>query len=260
MNSAVSPQQLHANLMIAIDTVDSTALTGIIRALRVIIEARKGELDTAEAELQGRGARGNFREIASNRPRKRSAFGNCTKIGGLWPDKYLSRLPNRERAALAKFLDSPPPSDQRATSRNQYWPVTTPGVPPIDRMPGVEREAIAADSLIEAASPCLHSVFTGDMARDPFPDKPDRAREKKVQWELCGRMPLDGPHCSPFATCGRYSDGGGSAWAPWTALLRSDRSDFGRPVCRLSTSKSACFLVCEKKNKDHFRAVARKSH
>src|SRR5262249_19575577 len=84
MNSAVSPQQLHANLMIAIDTVDSTALTGIIRALRVIIEARKGELDTAEAELQGRGARGNFREIASNRPRKRSAFGNCTKIGGLW--------------------------------------------------------------------------------------------------------------------------------------------------------------------------------
>jgi hypothetical protein len=33
-------------------------------------------------------------EIASNRPQKRSAFGNCTKIGGLWPDKYLSRLPN----------------------------------------------------------------------------------------------------------------------------------------------------------------------
>src|SRR5262249_55939536 len=179
MNSAVSPQQLHANLMIAIDTVDSTALTGIIRALRVIIEARKGELDTAEAELQGRGERGNFREIASNRPRKRSAFGNCTKIGGMWPDKYLNRLPNRESAALAKFLDSPPPWDQRATSRNQYWPVTTPGLPPIDRMPGVEREAIAADSLIEAASPCLHSVFTGDMARDPFPDKPDRAREKK---------------------------------------------------------------------------------
>src|SRR5262249_1584481 len=25
--------------------------------------------------------------------------------------------------------------------------------------------------------------------------------------ELCGRMPLDGPHCSPFATCGRYSAG-----------------------------------------------------
>jgi hypothetical protein len=53
MNSAVSPQQLHANLMIAIDAVDSTALTGIIRALRVIIEARKGELDTAEAERAG---------------------------------------------------------------------------------------------------------------------------------------------------------------------------------------------------------------
>ena len=49
MNSVVSLQQLHANLMIAIDTVDSTALTGIIRALRVIIEARKGELDTAKA-------------------------------------------------------------------------------------------------------------------------------------------------------------------------------------------------------------------
>jgi hypothetical protein len=26
-------------------------------------------------------------------------------------------------------------------------------------------------------------------------------------------MPLDGPHCSPFATCGRYSDGRGSARA-----------------------------------------------
>src|SRR5262249_27656817 len=26
-------------------------------------------------------------------------------------------------------------------------------------------------------------------------------------------MPLDGLHCSPFATCGRYSDGRGSAWA-----------------------------------------------
>ena len=49
MNSAVSPQRLHANLMIAIDTVDATALTRIIRALRVITEARKGELDTAEA-------------------------------------------------------------------------------------------------------------------------------------------------------------------------------------------------------------------
>ena len=60
MNSAVSPQRLHANLMIAIDTVDSTALTEIIRALRVIIEARKGELDTAEAELQGRGGEGKF--------------------------------------------------------------------------------------------------------------------------------------------------------------------------------------------------------
>jgi hypothetical protein len=32
MNSAVSPQRLHANLMIVIDAVDSTALTGIIRA------------------------------------------------------------------------------------------------------------------------------------------------------------------------------------------------------------------------------------
>ena len=53
MNSAVSPQQPHANLMIAIDTVDSAVLTGIIRALRVIIEARKGELDTAEAERAG---------------------------------------------------------------------------------------------------------------------------------------------------------------------------------------------------------------
>src|SRR5262249_21926276 len=26
-------------------------------------------------------------------------------------------------------------------------------------------------------------------------------------------MPLDGPHCSPFAACGRYYDGRGSAWA-----------------------------------------------
>ena len=60
MNSAVSPQQLHANLVIAIDTVDATALTRIIRALRVIIEARKGELDTAEAELQGREGEGKF--------------------------------------------------------------------------------------------------------------------------------------------------------------------------------------------------------
>jgi|AmaraimetFIIA100_FD_contig_121_282729_length_2377_multi_5_in_0_out_0_5 hypothetical protein len=60
MNSEVAPQQLHANLMIAIDTVDSAALTGIIRALRVIIEARKGELDTAEAELQGRRSEGKF--------------------------------------------------------------------------------------------------------------------------------------------------------------------------------------------------------
>ena len=60
MNSAVSPQQPHANLMIAIDTVDSAALTGIICALRVIIEARKGELDTAEAELQERRDEGKF--------------------------------------------------------------------------------------------------------------------------------------------------------------------------------------------------------
>jgi hypothetical protein len=60
MNSAASPQQLHANLMIAIDTVDSAALTGIIRALRVIIEARKGKLDTAEAELQERSSEGKF--------------------------------------------------------------------------------------------------------------------------------------------------------------------------------------------------------
>ena len=142
MNSAVSPQRLHANLMIAIDTVDATALTRIIRALRVITEARKGNSTPQKQNYRGARARGNFREIASNRPQKRSAFGNCTKIGGLWPDKYLSRLPNRESAALAKFLDSPPPWDQRATSRNQYWPVTTPGLPPIDRMPGVEREAM----------------------------------------------------------------------------------------------------------------------
>jgi len=78
MNSAVSPQRLHANLMIAIDTVDATALTRIIRALRVITEARKGELDTAEAELQGREGEGKFSRV-------------------LWPDKYLSRLPNRPR-------------------------------------------------------------------------------------------------------------------------------------------------------------------
>jgi hypothetical protein len=60
MNSAVSPQQPHANLMIAIDPVDSATLTGIFRALRVIIEARKGELDTAEAELQERRGEGKF--------------------------------------------------------------------------------------------------------------------------------------------------------------------------------------------------------
>jgi hypothetical protein len=61
MNSAVSPQQPHANLMIAIDTVDSAALTGVIRALRVIIEARKGELGTAaEAELQEQRGEGKF--------------------------------------------------------------------------------------------------------------------------------------------------------------------------------------------------------
>jgi hypothetical protein len=46
--------------MIAIDTVDSAALTGIILALHVIIEARKGELDTAEAELQERRGEGKF--------------------------------------------------------------------------------------------------------------------------------------------------------------------------------------------------------
>jgi hypothetical protein len=47
--------------MIAIDTVDSAALTGVIRALRVIIEARKGELGTAaEAELQEQRGEGKF--------------------------------------------------------------------------------------------------------------------------------------------------------------------------------------------------------
>ena len=97
MNSAVSPQQPQANLMIAIDTVDATALTRIIRALRVITEARKGNSTPQKQNYRGARARGNFREIASNRPQKRSAFGNCTKIGGLWPDKYLSRLPNRPR-------------------------------------------------------------------------------------------------------------------------------------------------------------------
>src|SRR5262249_26396131 len=109
MNSAVSLQQPHANLMIAIDTVDSAALTGIIRALRVIIEARKGQLDTAEAELQERGARGNFREMA-NRPQKRSAFGNCTKIGGLWPDKYgcspAAKCKNVRRGSFILHLPS----------------------------------------------------------------------------------------------------------------------------------------------------------
>jgi hypothetical protein len=71
----------------------ATGLTGIIRALRVITEARKGELDTAEAELQGgAGARGNFREIAFNRPQKRSAVGNCTKIGRRRPQN-LPQLP-----------------------------------------------------------------------------------------------------------------------------------------------------------------------
>jgi hypothetical protein len=41
--------------------------------------------------------------------------------------------------------------------------------------------------------------------------------------ELCGRMPLNGPHCSPFATCGRYYDGGAAherrARAPKTPTL-----------------------------------------
>ena len=60
MNSAVLPQQLHANLMIAIDTVDSTALTGIIRALRVIIEARKGELGHRRSTTTGAGGRGEI--------------------------------------------------------------------------------------------------------------------------------------------------------------------------------------------------------
>ena len=34
---------------------------------------------------------------------------------------------------------------------------------------------------------------------------------------LCGSMPLDGLHCSPFATCGRYYDGRNSAWVPWAS-------------------------------------------
>jgi hypothetical protein len=42
---------LYASLLATIDTVDAAALTVLIRALRIIIEARKGEHDTAEAEL-----------------------------------------------------------------------------------------------------------------------------------------------------------------------------------------------------------------
>jgi len=173
----------------------------------------------AEAELQGRGARGNFREIASNRPRKRSAFGNCTKIGGLWPDKYLSRLPNRESAALAKFLDSPH----------------------------------------QAASPCLHSVFTGDMARDPFPDKPDRAREKSAIGAVR-------PHAFGWPTLSpvRYLwsllrwEGQCMGAVDSAASVRSKR--FRPPRLPSQHIEVRVLPRLREKNKDDFRAVARKSH
>jgi hypothetical protein len=42
---------LYASLLATIDTVDAAALTVLIRALRIVIEARKGEFNTAEVEL-----------------------------------------------------------------------------------------------------------------------------------------------------------------------------------------------------------------
>jgi hypothetical protein len=65
MDFSAPPEQLHANLMVAINTVDSAALAVIIRALRVIIEPRKGELDTAEAEL----LRESYRVALTSKPR-----------------------------------------------------------------------------------------------------------------------------------------------------------------------------------------------
>src|SRR5262249_15259086 len=72
---------------------------------------------------RGARARGNFREIASNRPQKRSAFGNCTKIGGLWPDKYLSRLPNPPPNCPSPEIFRPPPARRpfpRARARHGH--------------------------------------------------------------------------------------------------------------------------------------------